>query len=293
MKALELLLGDNHWLPNAWLCAHASALAYRGPEIIKKCGKEEWGFDEVEFLSTDDLDTQLFIGRRGKLVLVSFRGTSSIMDGIVDADFNMVTSLGGHVHDGMFRALSSIWDQLMPVLRKWSASYSDLEIWLTGHSLGGGLAALAASRLIHSEKMPVAALFTFGQPAVGDPSFASTLTGGIAYYRCVNEGDCVPKTPPSSEKATWAHAGVFRCLGKSGLVELPDPGTSLKELFPTLIAFLQLVIFNIVNKFPLPKGVKRFFSDHMIHEYIHRVRRQLQASAPIPVMQALEPVRLN
>ncbi|PIO61477.1 triacylglycerol lipase [Teladorsagia circumcincta] len=52
--------------------------------------------------------------------------------------------------------------------------YPEYEVWVTGHSLGGAMASLAASYIIAEEGVPSTSvkMVTFGQPRVGDYQYA-------------------------------------------------------------------------------------------------------------------------
>ncbi|KAG2488479.1 hypothetical protein HYH03_012984 [Edaphochlamys debaryana] len=72
------------------------------------------------------------------------------------------------------------------------------ELWFAGHSLGGAYATLFAARA-KATGLPVAGVYTFGQPAVGDQAFANVYNGmGLASrtYRYAVSGDPVPGLPP-------------------------------------------------------------------------------------------------
>jgi hypothetical protein len=72
-------------------------------------------------------------------------------------------------------------------------------LWITGHSLGGALAQLAAWRL-HRQFVPVHQVCTFGAPMVGNEgaaqAFDREFPGKI--FRYVNAPDLVPKLPTVS-----------------------------------------------------------------------------------------------
>ena len=66
---------------------------------------------------------------------------------------------------------------------------------ITGHSLGGALAVMAAAHLQHKYKV-VELLYTLGQPRVGNYYFASFMTQFIPNtYRIVHYTDIVPHIP--------------------------------------------------------------------------------------------------
>jgi hypothetical protein len=78
------------------------------------------------------------------------------------------------------------------------------EIWLTGHSLGGALAQLVAHRL-HLQQRPVAGVFAFGAPAVGQGEWRShyTLEGRTHLFEA--DDDIVLCMPADGN---WARNGV-------------------------------------------------------------------------------------
>ncbi|KAH7302344.1 hypothetical protein KP509_23G068400 [Ceratopteris richardii] len=93
---------------------------------------------------------------------------------------------------------------------------------ITGHSLGGALAALFAG-LIFCKKMKgknlvlerLAAIYTFGQPRVGDKVFARFMTSkmeehNVQYFRVVFAYDIVPRVPFDDRIFGFKHFG-FCC----------------------------------------------------------------------------------
>ena len=69
-------------------------------------------------------------------------------------------------------------------------------IFVAGHSLGGGQAIPCAADL-KSHGFRVAAVYTFGQPRVGDSAFrdAYNVILGKVTWRIVNQNDIVPRVP--------------------------------------------------------------------------------------------------
>jgi predicted lipase len=75
--------------------------------------------------------------------------------------------------------------------------YRNADIILTGHSLGGALAVMAAADL-QSIFGKVKQLYTFGQPRVGNAAFANYMTNFIPNtFRVIDYGDQVPHVPQS------------------------------------------------------------------------------------------------
>uniref|UniRef100_A0A915MCS5 Fungal lipase-like domain-containing protein n=1 Tax=Meloidogyne javanica TaxID=6303 RepID=A0A915MCS5_MELJA len=77
--------------------------------------------------------------------------------------------------------------------------YTDYELWITGHSLGGALASLAAAeiascRLISAQNIK---LLTLGQPRTGNWVWAAAMDQILPYYnyRVVNHRDVIVHLP--------------------------------------------------------------------------------------------------
>ena len=71
---------------------------------------------------------------------------------------------------------------------------------MTGHSMGGALAQLAA--WYH----PPRAVYSFGAPRVGDAGFAARMAS-VPIYRLVNGRDVVADLPPSTRLLSFRAAG--------------------------------------------------------------------------------------
>ncbi|KAL3681566.1 hypothetical protein R1sor_024522 [Riccia sorocarpa] len=89
------------------------------------------------------------------------------------------------------------------------------KLFLTGHSLGGALANLYAALLFYykEEKLTnnLAALYTFGQPRVGDEEYAEFLISNIreeSYWRIVYSMDMIPRVPFDDKLFQFKHAGL-------------------------------------------------------------------------------------
>lgn len=67
---------------------------------------------------------------------------------------------------------------------------------VTGHSLGGALAAFASID-IHKNIAVVSQVYTFGQPRIGNSNMAKFMVGAIPNtYRVIDYADIVPHLPP-------------------------------------------------------------------------------------------------
>jgi len=149
--------------------------------------------------------------RKGNILHVIFRGTLSTgekmtnwMGSRQDAVFDDLE--GGGVHRGFHECYASVRNAVMEFLAAEAAP--DRTIRLTGHSLGGALAMLAAMDIATSG-LPFRALevFASGTPRLGSRKWADYYTQQpISTWRIANEKDLVTKIPP--EFLGYRHVGV-------------------------------------------------------------------------------------
>ena len=146
------------------------------------------GYGDVAFFSEEGTDAYAATQAASGAVVVAFRGTEQDpRDLVTDARFVKVAwQRGGMVHGGFATAIEHVW----PGLIKWLSAHPGPALF-TGHSLGGALACLAASRATPAR------LVTFGAPRVGDAAFAATLAR-VAVERYVNCCDAVCRVPPAA-----------------------------------------------------------------------------------------------
>ena len=208
---------------NALGLALASELSYQNESAIRE-QTARWGFGQFRFFENKESQKQAFIAANDEAILVAFRGTDQdeIKDWLADLNFFLDDGPWGKVHYGFQHALSSVWFDmkafLMPLLDP------KRKLLITGHSLGGAMAVLAAADLI-KEGLSVHNLYTFGQPKAGNGAFAHELNKREKpyYFRFVNHNDIVPRILPSMI-FDYQHAGqkyYFDGNGKLHRRQLP------------------------------------------------------------------------
>lgn len=237
----------------------------------------------------------LLQSRCGRVAILCFRGTEpgSLLNWVGDADVGAegLTLAGAsaslRVHAGFHRNLRAVRLGVMEELRLALEGRSLLDpqektahplqaLYVTGHSLGGAMAALFALTLGDSGADKAAserlrAVYTFGQPLVVGGQLPPGAAGaaGVAHrlYRHVLARDPVPGLPP----AGWgklAHVGrEYRHLG-GGSWQAVDPGTAqladLREIPRSLLA-----IFAAGKR---RASLRYSMADHGPHEYLSALR---------------------
>ncbi len=215
---------------NATAMAWMSQLAYETdePEKIKTILKS-FGLDPVEggVIVRESktvlplASTHCFVARHPKAVIVAFAGTDPVSLANWISDFDAHLDEGAGTAEGYRVAVDVVWPDLKRLLGKCVPAGG--KIFVTGHSLGGALAALTAER-INTELIAehidtelrgdeeVEAVYTFGMPRAGSQAFADLYNGhlGQRTYRLVHGDDIVPTVAPS--ELQFRHLGRFlRC----------------------------------------------------------------------------------
>nr|VFJ96087.1 MAG: Lipase (class 3) [Candidatus Kentron sp. H]VFJ96804.1 MAG: Lipase (class 3) [Candidatus Kentron sp. H]VFK02555.1 MAG: Lipase (class 3) [Candidatus Kentron sp. H] len=164
----------------------------------------------------DNKGTQAILVWSDKFIALAFRGTE--FDRIRDRKTVFNAKLAGchetegRVHSGFQEAFGRVIEEIREKLKE--EGFRELPLFITGHSLGGALATIAAKRL-SSHEGGVAACYTFGSPRVGDKKWISEIKTPI--YRLVNAADFAPMLPPGPLPVTaigFLAAGILPWVGK-------------------------------------------------------------------------------
>jgi hypothetical protein len=174
----------------------------------------------------------------GRIVILCYRGTSPLnfIDWMLDADIDPekisvmlaqdgVGSPPYWVHGGFYRNMRATRSKVVKALDRAVRGESVLEdggsmphplkaLYLTGHSLGGAMAALMALVLqvepaYADIRAKLKAVYTFGQPMVGPPAVAE-FTRRVDFpplIRYVHQRDVVPRVPPR-DSGQFEHFGA-------------------------------------------------------------------------------------
>lgn len=134
-------------------------------------------------------------------IIVAFRGSSDAKNWIDDFDATHVSyprCSGCSIHKGFYQGYSTVSPNVKAQITTVVSKYRNAPIYITGHSLGGALAVVAALD-IHSTFGNVEKLYTYGQPRVGNAAFANYAASQISdSFRVIHYADIVPHVPPSA-----------------------------------------------------------------------------------------------
>jgi hypothetical protein len=228
-QLVEDAMGDPR---NAAFLATACQLAYYPPGGGAAAFRDELGLT-AKLISVDN--TQAYVGANDGHVVVAFRGSESptSIDGLKDwlltnaidllivpqgplgADF-AAAGVGARWHQGFVGAITDIWNPVFAATTE-HLKAKDRPLWVTGHSLGGALALLAAWLFLR-KTVPVHQVYTFGGPMVGNKDVADAINREYAgkVFRYVNSPDPVPLLPMMSLLANdFSHCDKAMPLGDS------------------------------------------------------------------------------
>ncbi|GFZ96910.1 lipase [Paenibacillus marchantiophytorum] len=182
----------------AAMCSQGYQLLEYGPEsiVLPQRYRLVTSFAANSILSKKELFG--FIAESDGQIVIVFRGTHSTSDWISDSIARQIVfpyaKEGGLSHKGFTDIYESARKQILAALRKLSA---DKTLYITGHSLGGALAALCAADLATNTKFKSPSVYTFASPRVGNPTFAELFNRRTGpHYRIYNTNDIVPDLPP-------------------------------------------------------------------------------------------------
>lgn len=255
-------------LETAYYLANVSQAAYLG-DLVGVVGDLGFAAD-TPVLPFGELSA--FVADAGGTQVLAFRGTDNIANWLTDASLVQVedSAYPGKVHRGFAAALEQMWPGIRERL------VAGRGVWVTGHSLGGALASLAAVRLL-AEGFTVPAVYTFGSPRVGDVDFYSGYSA--VGYRVVNNDDIVPHVPLETlllggaglfglRHFTYKHVGTLEYLDRHGTLGEGMSGWEAKKDF-----ILNGLVRN--GGEPWPRAVE----DHRIANYIRAIASNLTPAA--------------
>lgn len=182
------------------LCAE---IAYKD-EAEAKSAYKNLGYSYHKYIEVDG--AQCHISWNKDNMTISFRGTEPDEFSDIKADLNALPKRGqsgGWVHNGFQGELDKVWPTLKSFIDK---NKKERTLYICGHSLGGAMATVAASR------MRPDALYTYGSPRVGTRSFVKSFD--TPHYRHVNNNDIVPSVPPFF--LGYKHHGTLRYINYYG-----------------------------------------------------------------------------
>lgn len=220
----------------------------------------------VRINSPGQTDVRYFLERNDKTrtQFITVRGTAN--DENFSEDFRIRVredrKTGIPVHAGFDLAARAIYDDVNPCLKPGYKTY------VTGHSLGGAVAAILTIYLIE-DGVEVVRVVTFGQPRFTTADGVKRLSF-LPLARVVDENDIVPMVPPAT--ATDPRFGPYEHVGPEvillegrNIVYLPSHDANRLSLgeFWRSISFADL-------------------KDHEMKKYLRRIAAKTKGTTEVP-----------
>ncbi|MDD9802500.1 MAG: lipase family protein [Deltaproteobacteria bacterium] len=267
---------------NAYCMAKLSALVYIGeggekgkkPDsraILEQLQNEDGGFQKIH--PYDNKSSQAMLVEHDQFLCMAFRGTDEIRDWFDNLDIQKREELFGVFHEGFWEATQDIWPQInrdYQHICKRDRSQKNVQrpLFLTGHSLGGAMATIAAARMVY-EDLPFTSVYTFGQPRAMDRETGRkfNIECKDRFHRFCNDKDVVTRIP--------ARIGGFTHVGQVVYID------NDMILHPEIGRWQQFVntVSGAVETFVEKgfesgvKGIAELIQDHDVKKYIQAVER--------------------
>lgn len=231
-------LRTSYWM--AWLSLQGYGSQRAKPKLRKA------GFSRFRVIEDRATGLLGFIASTPDFTVVSYSGSADMKDWLHDLTFDQIRdttwAFPGRFHRGFYNAIQGRWQEILDETSRQSAGKP---VYVTGHSLGGAMAILTAARLANAG-LPVASVYAFAAPRVGDEEFAARYDAllGARTWRFNNNEDIIPHLGPSSGSALefsrlfvgemgsflhdffvdarYSHVGTLLRFDPNGVVGVPE-----------------------------------------------------------------------
>jgi hypothetical protein len=180
---------------------------------------QSWSDRFQDIAVFNNKSTQSFVAQHEDFIIAAFRGTDQLQDWLDNLNLPVVPTLMGGAHRGFLMALADVWPDMLNSIQSFQVERINIRegfnsvskyktLWITGHSLGGALATLAAADLIDKDQ-PFSSVYTFGQPRCVNRQMARNMNieAKNRIFRFQNNNDIVTRIP--QRVMGYSHVGTF------------------------------------------------------------------------------------
>lgn len=183
--------------------AHARATE----ACAKACGIDKEDVVEAEWMGKEFAPSSFVaVDRDEERVVLSVRGTWEFHDALTDVNSESVRFLGGWAHAGMVASAWQIAKRMLPAVARSMKKHPTFNFLITGHSMGGGVAACIAM-LMHSEDGDIEAVARGAMSDVDEQEVLEILRR-LASCRCV----CIAAPSVSSMDLSDTASEYITCV---------------------------------------------------------------------------------
>ena len=173
--------------------------------ILANLKEDDKGFLSVFGVSCNS--AQAAVIEHQDYLCITFRGTDELADWLDNLNAFATNDLFGAFHRGFWQSLEDVWPSLNERFR-YLQQHKPRPLFMTGHSLGGAMATIAAAKLVHEDK-PFTSVYTFGQPRAVTRETARIFNAECKsrYFRFHNNNDIVTRAP--ARLMGYSHIGSY------------------------------------------------------------------------------------
>jgi hypothetical protein len=268
----------------ALLCAQTSEAIYGDSndptgKVLSNTLLNGLGFTDCTWIDLQTVfdDVCAFVASSDDYNLLVFRGTKIPQNWMTDlactpARFDWIFTAApalGEIHAGFGHCLS---DGLKEIVATLAGKDQRKRLLVTGHSLGGALAAMApvCFSVMNTNIRPVDAMYTFGQPRIGLHDFCNTYGRLMPnrLVRFINKQDLVPRVPLQG----WDYSD------EGTMIHFDSTGTPTLQS-PEWQNFLSRTLESFGEFFEIMSHVSVDVGDHSMTGY-RRLLEQNQTTLP-------------
>ena len=256
-----------YWLASLSKFVYARDGQFNQRGIMKHLKTLGPGFRSVRVF--DRNSAQAMLVEHDDFLVGAFRGTDESGDWLDNIKAFPTDAPLGKAHRGFYESMLDVFPDMEARLGEIRTARrgEHLGLWLTGHSLGGAMATLAAARLIERDEV-LYGVYTFGQPRAGSRDFARTFNveAKDRYFRFQNASDIVSRVP--ARVMGYSHVGTLYYIDQDG-----DISTDMKWWY----RFLDMTTDVLSN---LGDRELEGIEDHDIDRYIAAIAAAAREDLP-------------
>ena len=187
--------------------------------ILNALKKEDSDF--ISVFGANKNSAQAALIEHKDYLCMAFRGTDELADWLDNINAFTVQELFGEFHRGFWHSLDDVWEPINTQYEKLKKE-KPRPLLITGHSLGGAMATIAASKLTHLD-LPFTNVYTFGQPRAlsRDTARIFNVENKGKYFRFHNNNDLVTRVP--ARLMGYSHIGTYLYISEEEKIH-EEPG---------------------------------------------------------------------
>ncbi|MAE34722.1 MAG: lipase [Oceanospirillaceae bacterium] len=173
--------------------------------ILAGLKKDDRSFRSV--MGVDKNSAQAALIEHEDYLCMAFRGTNELADWLDNLNAFSTPQLFGEFHRGFWLCCEDVWGPMFTRCLELQ-SQKKRPVFLTGHSLGGAMATIAAAHFVQMDK-PFTSVYTFGQPRAMTRETAQVFNMECKsrFYRFHNNNDIVTRVP--ARVMGYSHIGSY------------------------------------------------------------------------------------